>query len=409
MIAVYIPCTHPVRMESTFVILFSIASLVAIAVRRARVPYTIALVVVGLAVSALHVVEAPHLTRELLFALFLPGLVFEAAYNIHVTELRTNWRTITALAVPGVIVAIALTTVVVIGVFRLLDLEPGLTWRYAMVFAALVAATDPIAVVSLFRQLGMPARLTTMIEAESLFNDGTSIVVLSLVLAYVTGSSSSVTGLSVQFLAVIGGGALIGTALAFGIARVTKQLDDPMIEITLTTIAAYGSFVAAERLHLSGVIATVSAGLVLGTYGREVAMSPTTRVSVDVFWEYIAFALNSIVFLLIGFEVRPAGLLASALPIVIAFIAVIVARLLAVFGVMALFRRTTERISPAWAGVLTWGGLRGALSMVLALALPAEFPNRALLIDMTFGVVLVSLLLQGLTMPTLVRHLVPAP
>ena len=152
----YIPPHRPARMESTFVILFSIASLVAIAVRRAKVPYTIALVVVGLFVSALHVMDAPHLTKELLFALFLPGLVFEAAYNIHVTELRATWRTITALAVPGVIAAIAVTAAVIVVAFRLLGLEPGLTWQYAMVFAALVAATDPIAVVSLFRQLGFP-------------------------------------------------------------------------------------------------------------------------------------------------------------------------------------------------------------------------------------------------------------
>jgi CPA1 family monovalent cation:H+ antiporter len=396
-------------MESTFVILFSIASLVAIAARRAHVPYTVALVVVGLAVGTLHVIEPPHLTKDLLFALFLPGLVFEAAYNMHVSELRANWRTISTLAAPGVMAAVALTTAIMLGGFHLFGVAPELTRPYAMVFAALVAATDPIAVVSMFRQLGVPPRLTTMIEAESLFNDGTSIVVLSLVLAYVTGDSSGVPVLILRFLAVIGGGAVVGTLLGFGIARVTKRIDDPMIEITLTTVAAYGSFVAADRLQLSGVIATVCAGLVLGTYGREVAMSPTTRVSVDVFWEYVAFALNSIVFLLIGFEVRPSGLVASTIPILIAFISVVLSRAGIVAGVMALFRPTSERFSPGWAVLLTWGGLRGALSMVLALALPPVFPHRTLLVDMTFGVVLISLLLQGLTMPAIVRPLAGEP
>ncbi len=385
-------------MESTFVILFSIASLVAILVRRTPVPYTVALVIVGLVVSALHVVQPPHLTKELLFALFLPGLVFEAAYNIHASELRSNWRTIATLAVPGVIVAIGLTGTLMTGALHLFGVDTTLTWRYGMVFAALVAATDPIAVVSLFRRLGVPARLTTVIEAESLFNDGTSIVVLSLVLAYVTGESSSVAALSLEFLAIIGGGALVGMAFGFAVTRVTRHLDDPMIEITLTSVAAYGSFVAAERLHLSGVIATVSAGLVLGTYGREVTLSRSTRMSVDVFWEYVAFALNSIVFLLIGFEVRPAGLVASAAAIVVAFVCVVVSRAGVVFAVMAAFRSTRERFSPAWAATMTWGGLRGALSMVLALALPFDFPNRGLLIDMTFGVVLLSLLFQGMTM-----------
>ncbi len=396
-------------MESTFVILFSIASLVAIAVRRTRVPYTVALVVVGLIVSALHVVEAPHLTKELLFALFLPGLVFEAAYNIHISELRASWKTIGTLAVPGVIAAIALTGAIITGVFHVLHLAPDLSWRYTMVFAALVAATDPIAVVSLFRRLGVPARLTTMIEAESLFNDGTSIVVLSLVLAYVTGTSSSIAALSLQFLAVIGGGALVGMGFGFAIARITRHLDDPMIEIALTTIAAYGSFVFAEHFHLSGVIATVSAGLLLGTYGREIAMSSETRTSVDAFWEYVAFALNSIVFLLIGFEVNPSDLLATALPIVVAFICVVLSRLAVVFTVRAAYSSTRERISHGWAAVLTWGGLRGALSMVLALALPLDFPNRTLLIDMTFGVVLISLLLQGLTMQSVVARLTAPP
>jgi CPA1 family monovalent cation:H+ antiporter len=391
--------------ESTFILLFSIASLVAFAVRRTRIPYTVALVVVGLAAGQLQLVSPPALTKELLFALFLPGLVFEAAYNIHVTELRSSWRAITALAVPGVIVSIALVAVAMLVAFRLIGFPHALDWRTSVVFAAIVAATDPIAVVALFRQLGVPARLTTLVEAESLFNDGTSIVVLSLVLAFVSGTGSSLSALSLQFLLVIGGGAIVGIALAFGIARMAKRLDDAMLEIQLTTIAAYGSFVVAERLHLSGVIATVAAGLVLGTYGREISMSPTTRLSVDTFWQYIAFALNSIVFLLIGFSVRPAILLASAGAIVTAFVVVAVARGGVVFSVMLAASRTSERFSAGWATVISWGGLRGALSMVLALALPADFPDRAFLIDLTFGVVVLSIVVQGTTMQWLIRWL----
>jgi CPA1 family monovalent cation:H+ antiporter len=392
-------------MESTFIILFSIASLVAFAIRRTAIPYTVALVVVGLAAGQLGIVSPPQLTKELLFALFLPGLVFEAAYNIHVTELRSSWRTIVSLAVPGVIISIALVAVVMLGAFRIIDPGGTLDWRTCAVFAALVAATDPIAVVALFRQLGVPDRLTTLVEAESLFNDGTSIVVLSLVLAFVTGASSSVVGLSLEFVLVIGGGAIIGGALAFGIARLAKHLDQPMLEIQLTTIAAYGSFVIAERLHLSGVIATVMAGLVLGTYGREVTMSESTRQSVDTFWQYIAFALNSIVFLLIGFSVRPAMLIASAAAIAVAFVAVVVSRAGLVFAVMTAASRTRERFGRDWAAVVSWGGLRGALSMVLALALPVDFPNRQMLVDLTFGVVVLSIVVQGTTMNWLIRRL----
>jgi CPA1 family monovalent cation:H+ antiporter len=392
-------------MDLTFIILFAIACLVAILARRAHVPYTVALVVVGLLVGALHVVETPRLTKELLFSVFLPGLVFEAAYNTHASELRATWRTIATLAIPGVLIAIGLTSALFVLATSLFGLGlTGFTWRDALVFAALIAATDPIAVVSLFREMGVPARLTTMIEAESLFNDGTSIVVLSLVLAYVGGETSSMPALVGQFALVIGGGAGIGLLVGVALSRLTKQLDDPMVEITLTTIAAYGSFVAAERFHLSGVIATVTAGLVLGTYGREVAMSKATRLSVDVFWEYVAFALNSVVFLLIGFEVRPSGLVVVAVPIIVAFVALVVSRFAVVYTVTAWFRRTSEGVSPAWAIILTWGGLRGALSMVLALALPLDFPRRELLIDLTVGVVLVSLLLQGLTMKAVVRR-----
>jgi CPA1 family monovalent cation:H+ antiporter len=345
----------------------------------------------------------------LLFAVFLPGLVFEAAYNIHASELRATWRTIATLAIPGVVVAIGLTCALATIAFGVFSPGLGLTWRDALVFAALVAATDPIAVVSLFRQLGVPPRLTTMIEAESLFNDGTSIVVLSLVLAYVSGTAASITGLTLQFLLVIGGGAAVGLLTGAGLGRLGKTVDDPMVEITLTTIAAYGSFIAAERLHLSGVIATVSAGLVLGTYGREVGMSEATRMSVDVFWEYVAFALNSVVFLLIGFEVQPSGLLVVAIPVAVAFVVLMLSRLAVVLATTAAFRTSSERVPVAWSFILAWGGLRGALSMVLALALPYDFPRRTLLVDLTYGVVLVSLLLQGLTMASFVRRLIGLP
>ncbi len=397
-------------MEHSFIVLFSIATMVAIAVRRTRVPYTVALVVVGLAVGSLGIVEPPKLTKELLFALFLPGLVFEAAYNMHAHELRQSWRTVAALAGPGVIAAIGLTAAITTWALPAAGLQADFSWRDGLVFAALVSATDPIAVVSLFRKLGVDPRLTTLVEAESLFNDGTSIVALTLILAYVGGETASVWFLSARFAAVVCGGALMGGIIGYGITRLARRIDDPMIEITLTTIAAYGSFVLAEDLHLSGVIATVVAGLVLGSAPRERRISTETRVTADAFWQYVAFALNSIVFLLIGFEVRPAALVTSAAIIAVAFVAVVLARLGIVVTTTALLRRTSERIPGSWALFATWGGLRGALAMVLALALPADFPHRVLLIDMTFGVVVASLLIQGLTIPALAhRFLVGRP
>jgi CPA1 family monovalent cation:H+ antiporter len=363
---------------------------------------------VGLVVGQFHLVQPPRLTKEMLFALFLPGLVFEAAYNLHAAELREGWRTVTTLAAPGVIAAIGLTAAGTTVVLQRLGIQPDFTWRDGLVFAALVSATDPIAVVSVFRRLGVARRLTTLIEAESLFNDGTSIVALTLILAYVGGEASSVGGLAIRFVLVVCGGGLIGGIVAYVITAITRRLDDPMIEITLTTITAYGSFALAEDLHLSGVIATVVAGLVLGTHTRETAFSPGTRVAADSFWQYVAFALNSIVFLLIGFEVRPRALLGAASVIGAAFVVVVLSRLVIVFVTAGAFARTSERIPIAWSALLTWGGLRGALAMVLALALAPDFPHRTLLVDMTFGVVVASLLVQGLTIPAVTHWLLPA-
>lgn len=396
-------------MEHAFVVLFSIATVVAIAVSRTRVPYTVALVVVGLVVGSLHIVEPPKLTKALLFSLFLPGLIFEAAYNIHADELRRSWRAITVLAGPGLIATILVTGAMVAAAVRALHLQADFSWRDGLVFAALVSATDPIAVVSLFRRLGVSPRLTTLVEAESLFNDGTSIVALTLILAYVGGESAGIGALALQFVMVVCGGAVIGGIIGYAIVRVTRKVNDPTIEIALTTIAAYGSFVIAEDLHLSGVIATVIAGLLLGTSSRETTVSVETRITADAFWQYIAFALNSIVFLLIGFEVRPSALVASAGTIAVAFVCVLAGRFAVVLGVSGLLHRTRERLSRPWTILITWGGLRGALAMVLALALPPEFTHRALLIDLTFGVVIASLLVQGLSIPALATRVFSNP
>jgi CPA1 family monovalent cation:H+ antiporter len=178
-----------------------------------------------------------------------------------------------------------------------------------------------------------------------------------------------------------------------------------MIEITLTTIAAYGSFIIAEHFHLSGVIATVAAGMLCGNYGARTGMSPSTRIAVESFWEYVAFALNSIVFLLIGFEVHLSALLLSWKMILVAYMAVTLGRAALIYAVTWLLRRTRETLPWSWSAVLTWGGLRGGLSMVLVLALPRDFPHRDLLVTMTFGVVLISILLQGLSMGPLLRKL----
>ncbi len=390
---------------TSMVILFSIATAVAITIRRLPIPYTVALLIAGLVLGALRILEVPHLTKDVLFAVFLPGLLFEAAFHIEFEDFRRNSLTVTALALPGVIAAIGLTAVIVTGAFRIFGLHETFTLRHGLVLGSLLAATDPIAVVGLFRAFKVPSRLELLIEGESLFNDGTSIVFFALILQYVEGFDITALSLVSNFIVVAGGGAMVGATVGLIASLVTKRVDDAMIEITITVIAAYGSFALAESMQISGVIATVTAGMICGNYGRRFGMSPPTRVAVVTFWEYVAFALNSLVFLLIGFEVLPLALLGAWQETTIAYLAVTIARVGIIVTVVALLRRTKERVPKIWAWPLSWGGLRGALSMVLALSLPRALPERNILITMTFGVVVLSILLQGLTIAPMLRRL----
>lgn len=387
------------------ILLFSVAAAVAIAVRQLHVPYTVALVLTGLVLGILNLFAPPHLTKELLFSVFLPGLLFEAAFHIEFSEFWRNRLAIASLAVPGVAAAVVLTTVILPPVVNMLHLEQGFAWPYALVFGALIAATDPIAVVAVFRGLGAPRRLSMLLDGESLLNDGTAIVFFTLSLSLVTGAAVTTGQLATDFLKIVGFGVLIGAVVGLAVSQVIKQIDDAMIEITLTTIAAYGSFVAAEHFHFSGVIAVVVAGVLCGNYGARVGMTPSTRVAVQTFWEYVAFALNSIVFLLIGLEVHLDALFVSWKVILVAYLVVTAGRGLVIFAVSGLLRKTREKIPWLWSVVLTWGGLRGGLPMVLVLSLAKEFPHRDLLVTMTFGVVMISILAHGVTISPLLRWL----
>ena len=387
------------------ILLFVVATAVAIAVQRLAVPYTVALVFTGLVLGLLHAFEAPHLTKALLFNVFLPGLLFEAAFHIEFKQFWRNRLAISSLALPGVVAAIALTALILTPVANTLHFVQDFTWKHALVFGTIISATDPIAVISIFKSLGVPKRLSVLLKGESLLNDGTAIVFFTLSLAFVTGTGVTAGELAFDFIKIVGIGTLIGAGVGLAVSQVIRQVDDPMIEITLTTIAAYGSFLAAEHFHYSGVIATVSAGMLCGNYSARVGMSPSTRMAVETFWEYVAFALNSIVFLLIGLEVQFQALLASWQAILVAYVVVTGGRALIIFGASSLLRRTRARIPWAWSVILTWGGLRGGLSMVLVLSLPKDFPHRELLISMTFGVVILSILVHGLTMSPLLRWL----
>ena len=392
--------------ETLIIELLLIVSLVAIAVRRLRVPYTVALVVVGLLITFQQPLEI-NLTPELILALFVPPLVFEAAFHIQFNRLRDSLIPILVLAVPGVLLTTGMVGLIVAA-------GVNLPLSSAFVFGALISATDPVAVVALFRALGAPRRLAVLVEGESLFNDGTAIVVFSLMLtaAGVTlapGEAAPVSALdvgrtAVNFVVVSVGGVSVGGLLGWLISRLIARLDDYLIETTLTTVLAFGAYLIAERLHFSGVLAVVAAGLVNGNIGPK-GMSPTTRIVLFNFWEYLAFVANSLVFLLIGLDVNIPQIAANIGPIVIAVLAVLVSRMVIVYGLNWLIGWRGRRVSRPYQHVMFWGGLRGAISLALALSLPASLTGRDLLRVMAFGVVLFTLLAQGTTMQFLLRRL----
>ncbi len=383
--------------ETLIIELLLVVVVVALIVRRLNVPYTVALVLVGLVLTLQHSITA-DLTPELILTLFVPPLVFEAALNINLEELRRNLPAILVLAVPGVI----LTTLIVGGI---LSLVTPLALPVAMVFGALISATDPVAVVAMFRTLGVSKRLAVLVESESLLNDGTAIVVFNLALAVALSGRFNLLQSLGDFIFVSAGGTVVGLVLGWLVARLIDRVDDYLIETTLTTLLAFGAYLLAEQFHFSGVLAVVAAGLINGNLGSQ-GMSPTTRIVINNFWEYVAFLANSLIFLLIGLKMNLPALLSAWQPVVWAIFAVVIARAVVVYGFGGIMYRFTDRIPTRWLHVLNWGGLRGAIALALVLSLPVELGvDRELLKLMAFGVVLFTLLVQSTTMSSLLKRL----
>jgi CPA1 family monovalent cation:H+ antiporter len=398
------------------ILMTAVAVIVGIIAGRLRMPYTVGLVVVGSLVFAgvswlrqFHIEELPPLfsfilemldaileletetIREAILVLLVPPLIFEAAFHLRFKKLARDLPTILLFAIPGVLITTLLVGWVVAR-------GTGLGFETAVVFGALIAATDPVAVIALFRSLGAPKRLAILLEGESLLNDGAAIVIFTLALGIATGKTTFSLGSSIlDFFIVAGGGLVIGGTMGWLFSKITSRLDDPLIQTAITFSLAFGSYLLAENFHVSGVLATVAAGLVLGNLGPR-HMSPTTRLTIAGFWEFTAFLANSVVFLLISLVVDFNTLIANWQSILLAIGVVLVVRLLVIFA----FSAVTRTISIRWQFVLVWGGLRGAISLALALGLGNRFAE---LQAMAFGVVLFSLLVQGTTMGPILRQL----
>lgn len=379
--------------EEQVILLLFIASLVGIAARRLRMPYTVGLVLVGLGLTLVGQVHL-EITSDLILGLLIPPLVFEAAYHLNFSDLQRNLKSILILAIPGVLV----TTFLVGGV---ITLGAGYPLEIALLIGALVAATDPDAVVALIRSLGVPKRLQVLLEGESLLNDGTVIVVFNLMLSIVLTGQFSVVASLTQFFMVAGGGLVIGFILGWLFSQMISRINDHLLETTLTSVLAFGAYLVAESLGTSGVMAVVAAGLVNGNIGSK-GMSPTTRIVVFNFWEYAAFLATTFIFLLIGLQIDITMLIDNWQPILWAIVAVLVARAVVVYSLSIINRDIPLR----WQHILFWGGLRGALAPALAISLPASMgPLRGQIQAMVFGVVLFNLMVQGTTLGPFVRRL----
>jgi CPA1 family monovalent cation:H+ antiporter len=382
------------------------ASIIAVVAARLRVPYTVALVLGGLALGMVRTpflqdvtgLRPDWLTPDIALVIFLPPLLFEGSVKIQFRHLRENFIPILLLANIGVLVATIITGFVI-------HWEVGLPILTGLLFGSIISATDPISVLSIFKSMTVSKRLSVIVEGESLFNDGTAAVLFAILLAGIkTGNLSVYTAIE-SFLVVVLGGAAVGLSFGYIISKVTQRIDEPRIEITLTTILAYSSYLVADGLHLSGVIARVAAGLTIGNFGARVGMSPRTKVAMWSFWEYSSFVINSIVFLLIGLEVRVTEILHFWQATLLAIGAVLLGRAISVYTVAPINNVFAEKISRRWQHVLVWGGMHGALSLALALSLDQSFPFRDQILTMTFGAVAFTIIVQGLTIKHLLRAL----
>jgi len=406
------------------ILLLIVTLIVALFSRLLRVPYTLLLVIVGFVVGLLPFLPHEHIDPNLVFYVFIPALLFEGAWNAELGRLEADWLPIVLLAIPGMVLSLLAVAVI-------LHFGIAMAWLLALLVGAIVAPTDPVAVIALFQQLGVPDRLRTLVEGESIFNDGTggaayelilAVLLPTLGLAEVSGNptflNTPALGIAGEVIWLIFGGLLLGFVVGWVASHLVRRVDDRLIVITITVAVAYGMYLLGTALHTSGLLAVVGAGLVMGSYGRKNAMSPRTIEAADDVWEFINYLANSLLFLLLGFELALSNLVQSFPGIFFGLLGVLIGRVLMIYVFIPLqdvlarwwAHRTSERptrfprphpVPSAWRPVMVLSGLRGALSLALVLSLPEEIAQRNLLTDIVYGIILVTLLGQGLTLRVL--------
>ncbi len=379
-----------------------IGAVVAIIARRFKFPYTVGLVAAGILLAFIPLGISIPFNKELLFKVLLPPLIFEAALYIHWKELRRDMLPVVTFATVGVLLSAGVTA-------AFMHFVLGWEWAMAILFGVLIAATDPVSVIATFKEAKVEGRLRLLVEAESLFNDSTAAVAFTIALAFSMGQSLTVGGAALTMGLSVVGGIISGLVVGGLMLLLSGRTRDHLVEIALTTIAAFGSFWLAEQFHFSGVLATMTAGLLVGNTTELGFVTEKGEEAIESFWEFAAFVVNSIVFIILGINEAFQDFGRSTMAIGVAIGAVIIARAIAIYPLSFLFTKSRWKLESAHQHIMFWGGLRGALALALALGIPESVPYRQEILTVTFGVVAFSVFAQGLTMTPLLSKLGQLP
>lgn len=392
---------EPAGLEQV-VLLTVIGAIVAIVARRLKIPYTVGLVAAGIAIAFLPLTINVPFSKEFVFDVLLPPLIFEAALYINWKELRRDILVIVTYATAGVLLSAAVTAAAMHFII-------GWVWEAAILFGVLIAATDPVAIIATFKEANVKGRLRLLVEAESLFNDSTAAVAFALALAFASGQAMGIATSVWQLISTAFGGVVCGILFGFTTLLIIGRTKDHLVELAMTTLAAFGSFWLAEYFQLSGILATTAAGLVVGNAGAFGPITEKGEESIEHFWEFAAFVANSIIFIILGINLANQDFARGLLPVLVAIVAVVIGRAFAVYPCSALFAGSSQKVEMRHQHILFWGGLRGALALALALGIPESFPYRQELLAVTFGTVAFSVFVQGSTVVSLLRRLDEIP